>query len=838
MGVIEYDLDKTRLLESLFDWPMPPFFRVPGANAHPGTEECEILFRDGGTQSGRLSGFNPSDGGCVFQRSHTDAVVRIDFESVKMFRLLRSLDLIPDAEITSLLEMSPVAPGTGQTFALEFADGKVFSGETVGHERNVFGLFLFLIVEEGRVQRIFVPDSAMVDIHLGELIGELLVKQQAATPEDVQVALDEQSNLRAQRLGDLLVEQKVVTRDELESALKHQESMPVMRLGEAIVSLGLADEAQITAALARQKGQRNVPLGQILIDMGVVSEQQMKEVLAKKLGIPFVSLDKYPVDLNAVRLLTPAFAFKHMVLPLYRTDSDIIIALEKPLEYEVLNQIRFLTSLRPVPVMATQEDLEKRIGESYTRSQEAHLPLEAAAERDGDFAFSFAAKESVHAAPAAPRATSNASELASQLFAEDAALTVAPTQEDDVKDGDNVLVQVVNKMIVDAFEGGASDIHVETYPGKQNSRIRFRKDGVMRDYLQIPANFRAALISRIKIMASLDISERRKPQDGKIEFALSAGRKLELRLATIPTANGLEDAVLRLLAGSTALPLNQLDMNTAVRGQLEAMADKSFGLILVCGPTGSGKTTTLHSLLAYMNTSERKIWTAEDPIEITQPGLRQVQMQHKIGWNFAAALRAFMRADPDVIMVGEMRDTETAKVGVEASLTGHVVLSTLHTNSAAESVTRLLDLGLEPFSFADALLGVLAQLLVRKLCPDCKAGEVAGEAQLAELALEYCAGTDAQPDEVAAGWRHNGPVTLYHPAGCKACEKTGYKGRTGLYELLVNGPQIRHLVQTRAPVSDILRTATSGGMRSLKQDGIDKVLRGITDVKQVRAVCN
>jgi type II secretory ATPase GspE/PulE/Tfp pilus assembly ATPase PilB-like protein len=532
-----------------------------------------------------------------------------------------------------------------------------------------------------------------------------------------------------------------------------------------------------------------------------------------------------------------------MVLPLYRTDADIIIALEKPLEYEVLNQIRFLTSLRPVPVMASQEDLQKRIGESYARSHEPVMTFEPADDRDRGMEFSLAPKDSIEMTPAtqrqaASRPGANASELASQLFAEDSALTLAPTEEEDIKDGDNVLVQVVNKMIVDASETGASDIHVETYPGRQNSRIRFRKDGVMRDYLQIPANFRAALISRIKIMASLDISERRKPQDGKIEFALSGGRKLELRLATIPTANGLEDAVMRLLAGSTAVPLDKLDMDVALHQRLKALADKSFGLILVCGPTGSGKTTSLHSLLAYMNTSERKIWTAEDPIEITQPGLRQVQMQHKIGWNFATALRAFMRADPDVIMVGEMRDTETAKVGVEASLTGHVVLSTLHTNSAAESVTRLLDLGLEPFSFADALLGVLAQRLVRKLCPECKQGHPADAVELDELSHEYCADSPLQPDTVRAGWEAHGPVTLYRPVGCKACEGTGYKGRTGLYELLLNGPAIRHLVQTRAPVSEILAAATTGGMQLLKQDGINKVLRGVTDVKQVRAVCN
>ncbi len=827
MGAIELKLGQTQLLANLIDWPMPPFFQTVGDVPWSSLEDCEILFRDGQAADGRITSFFRAGHSCQFQAEGAVADERLDFTSIKLIRLTRALHLEPDVRTSALLDVPAVRPGAGQTFALEFFDGRVFSGETAGHERAVCGLFLFLIVEPGQVQRVFVPDTAIVSFHAGELIGELLVKEQVATATEVQVALDEQNSMRAQRLGDLLVEQKVVTRDELERALKHQESMPVMRLGEAIVQLGMADDAQIGAALARQKGQRNVPLGQILIDMGVVNEEQMKEVLAKKLGIPFVSLEKYPVDLNAVRLLSSTFAFKHMVLPLYSTEVDIIIALEKPLEYETLSEIRFLTSLRPVPVMASPEELRRRIGESYAQSVRAvSLPEACKGEAAGD-AYPFHAGEA-----------SNADELASRLFAEDQTHAATPVEQDDIADGDTVLVQFVNKMIADACTSGASDIHVETYPGRQNSRIRFRRDGVMRDYQQIPANFRAALISRIKIMAALDISERRKPQDGKIDFPLPGGRRLELRLATIPTANGLEDAVLRLLAGSKAVPLDQLDLDVPVHDALRALTEKSFGLILVCGPTGSGKTTTLHSLLACMNTTERKIWTAEDPIEITQAGLRQVQMQHKVGWNFAAALRAFMRADPDVIMVGEMRDGETAKVGVEASLTGHIVLSTLHTNSAAESVTRLLDLGIETFNFADALLGVVSQRLVRKLCCECRAPHDADAVQLAELAHEYCANTPQQADVVLAGWQQQGVVALYRAVGCKTCEHTGYKGRTGLYELLVNGPGIRKLIQTRAPVSEILAAATGDGMQLLKQDGINKALRGVTDMKQVRAACN
>ena len=827
MGTIDIKLAKTELLETLFDWPLPPFFQAPSGALHPGAEECEIQFPDDTQASGHLRRFCLAGASCQFLPEGSYTWCHVEFNTVKQFRLTRPLELVLDVRSAELVGGYAPAPGEGQTFALEYGDGKVFSGETAGHERTTQGLFLYPVIEQHKVQRIFVPDAAIAGFNVGELIGELLIQEEAVSADQVQVALEEQAHLRTQRLGDLLVERNVVTREELERALKHQESMPVMRLGQAIVQLGLADDEQIASALARQKSQRDVPLGQILIDMGVVNETQMKEVLAKKLGIPFVSLDRYPVDLNAVRLLDSAFAYRHMVLPLYSTASDIVIALEQPLEYEVLNQVRFLTGLRPVPVMATREQLRQRINDCYSRTHDAHP---GAGPNAGG---------SAHPAPATIQSGGQqADELASRMFAEDRQQQVEHPDGEVVKDGDTVLMQFVNKMIGDAFETGASDIHVETYPGRQNSRIRFRKDGVMRDYLQIPSNFRAALISRIKIMASLDISERRRPQDGKLEYPLPSGRKLELRLATIPTANGLEDAVMRLLAASTAVPIDQLDMDAAVCAQIKSLADKSFGLILVCGPTGSGKTTTLHSMLAYMNTSERKIWTAEDPIEITQPGLRQVQMQHKIGWDFAAALRAFMRADPDVIMVGEMRDAETARVGVEASLTGHVVLSTLHTNSAAESVTRLLDLGLEPFSFADALLGVLAQRLVRTLCAQCKAGTVADESELSALAREYCGAAPERADALCRSWGERGAVTLYRPVGCKACDNTGYRGRTGLYELLVNGPAIRQLIQTRAPVAEVVASAAGAGMQFLKQDGIHKVLAGVTDMAQVRGVCN
>ena len=331
------------------------------------------------------------------------------------------------------------------------------------------------------------------------------------------------------------------------------------------------------------------------------------------------------------------------------------------------------------------------------------------------------------------------------------------------------------------------------------------------------------------------------PQDGKIDFSRFAPTRLELRVAVLPTSNGLEDMVMRLLASSKPIPLDKLGMDTALAEQLQRMVHRSYGLILVCGPTGSGKTTTLHSILRQLNTPDTKIWTAEDPVEITQKGLRQVQVNKKAGIDFATVMRAFLRLDPDIIMVGESRDLETVSMGIEASLTGHLVLSTLHTNSAPESVVRLLDLGMDPFNFADALLVVLAQRLAKALCPKCKEAYAAEPAEIAALADEYCAGTELDPDAIAAQWRaepaHAAGFTLYRASGCESCNRTGYKGRMGLHEMLTVTPAIRRMIQQRATISDLVPAAAADGMRTLKQDGLLKVLQGRTDVAQVRAVC-
>ena len=596
-------------------------------------------------------------------------------------------------------------------------------------------------------------------------------------------------------------------------------------LGQALVSHGLVTQEQLQAALQTQQakeqsGQRHL-LGRLLVESGVLNEEQLRGVISAWLGQHTVDPALLPADSGALALVPRATAEQAQVLPLMLRDDAVVVLMNDPWDKRVLDQLRFMTQRRVIPALAAPGTLMPAIQRAYRALQGNGQGGQRASARD--LAVDLGCSSD------APQAERN----------------------DIVSESDNTLVRLVNSVIEEAIAQGASDIHIETEPAPRNVRIRLRVDGDLRPYLDLQARFRFALVARIKIMAGLDISEHRKPQDGKIDFSRFGGSKVELRVVTVPTHQGLEDVVLRVLASHKPLPLEQIGLSTDNLAQLRATVHKSYGLILVCGPTGSGKTTTLHSVVREINTPERKIWTAENPIEITQEGLRQVEVNPRIGWTFAAAMRSFLRADPDVVMIGEMRDEETAGIAIEASLTGHLVLSTLHTNSAPESVARLLEIGMDPFTFSDALVAILAQRLVRKLCPHCRERAPLTADALNQLAEQYLeSGTTVSAEDAAharaalvstwvRGLQAQGtPPALWRRVGCAQCDGTGYKGRMGIHELMCSDDTIRGHIRRRESAHDIRRSALRAGMKTLRQDGIDKVLQGLTDMQEVLAASN
>jgi type II secretory ATPase GspE/PulE/Tfp pilus assembly ATPase PilB-like protein len=815
-----------------FRWPTPPFASYPVEQEQSQAQACEIVALNGRMMTGRLIFFVPDESVAHVQVPPARITMPLRFNQFRSLRVTDALRPVhQQANNNSQVNLLNDRPRS--SYRVVMPAGDPLEGETIGHVENDLGLFLFPPVDAaGSVQRVFIPRESYISVELGPRIGEVLVEQKAATTQQVEQAMDMQNQMRTQKLGDILVERQVVTADQLLAAINQQAKMPMVRIGEALTSLGLVSDMQLKDALAEQSKNRNVPLGELLVRMGIVSRQDLQTALARKMGYPLVSLDEFPFEPDAIRKLPYAVAVRVQVMPVMIREGRLVIAMDDPVRRRaVVDEVEFITQMKTVPVLAQCRNMEDVIFKGYEKIGAASMHRFSNANANEPILFEMQGTD----------------ELVETLEKEDNDKS-GLLDERQIEQSDNSLVKLINNMIIEAHKDGVSDIHVESYPGRDKIKIRFRKDGTLRTHLELPPNYRNALIARIKIMCDLDISEKRKPQDGKINFAkFSSQHKIELRVATIPTNGGLEDVVMRILASAKPIPVDKLGLSPYNLKNLKTAMERPYGLVLCVGPTGSGKTTTLHSALSYINVPERKIWTAEDPVEITQPGLRQVQVNPKIDWTFAKALRAFLRADPDVIMVGEMRDEETAQMGIEASLTGHLVLSTLHTNSAPETVTRLIDMGLDPFNFADSLLCVLAQRLVRRLCSHCRISRPATEEETDELLDDYlqiCPTDHAgfTRDQVRAEWverfGEDGQLMTYHAPGCDKCGHTGQKGRAGLHELMVVSRELRRLIQTSARAEELQQCALIEGMRTLRQDGIEKVLQGITSVSEVRATSN
>ncbi|MBL0085694.1 MAG: Flp pilus assembly complex ATPase component TadA [Ideonella sp.] len=815
-----------------FLWPTPPFAAYPAPAPYVDVELCEIEGPNGNVTHGRMVHFDPAEGVVHVQIPPARGTLPLRLAQFRRLTLLRPIAPTPPPPGMPS-EVALAGQGAPHGCRLSFRTGGLTQIDTIGHVDHANGLFLFPPAEAaGSVLRSFYPRASLANAEMGARIGEVLVAQKAATPQQVEEAVADQQALRQRKLGDLMVNEQIVTREQLVAAIEQQARMPMVRIGEALKALGYITDSQLNDALLHQQADRSLPLGELLVRKGVVTRANLQTALARKMGYPVVDANHFPVEPEATQKLPLAIARRLLALPLMLRGGRLVLAMEDPTSAKGVDEAEFSAQCKVVPVLARAGTLAAAIEKAY----QAHT-IDGAGNGPG-----------LGSGPVIPDAEQDSTNKLLANLEQEQSDGNGLADDRIIEQSDNSLVRLINSMIIEAQQTGVSDIHIECQPGAEKVRIRFRRDGVLKPYIELPPNYRSALVARIKIMCDLDISERRKPQDGKIAFSrYMQGQRLELRVATIPTANGLEDVVMRLLASAKTLPLDGMGLAPDVLAGLKTVIERPYGMVLCVGPTGSGKTTTLHAALGYINTPDRKIWTAEDPVEITQAGLRQVQVNPKIDWTFAKALRAFLRADPDVVMVGEIRDSETAQMAIEASLTGHMVMSTLHTNSAPETVTRLLDMGMDPFSFADSLLAVLAQRLVRRLCKHCVTSRPAEPEEIDALVQEYLNAypeADKRPSkaEVLDTWQRvatkDGVLTHYHAPGCPQCGNSGFLGRAGLHELLVVDREVRRLIQTSARSEQLQACAMAGGMRTLRQDGIVKVLAGVTAIEEVRAISN
>lgn len=553
-----------------------------------------------------------------------------------------------------------------------------------------------------------------------------------------------------------------------------------LRIGDLLVGEDLISQDQLEQALIEQRSS-GARLGYVLVKLGFVLEIEITKMLARQYHVPAVDLSRFEVDEKIIKLVPSDVALKHTVLPLKRDGRSLTVAMAEPGNMQIVDDLKFITRCDIVPVIAGEYTLRTAI-EKYYEQTDAQLASLLEGMEDEDL------------------------EIVEEEEEEEADYAIAD---------DAPVVKLINGLLTDAVRRGASDIHIE--PFETELRVRYRIDGALLEVMKPPLKLKAALTSRVKIMSNLNIAERRVPQDGRIKIKVGK-RVIDFRVSTLPVIFG-EKIVMRILdKGNLTLDLKTFGFEPKAEKDLMAAISNPYGMVLVTGPTGSGKTTTLYSALSQVNTIDVNIMTAEDPVEYNIYGINQVLVRNEIGMTFAAALRAFLRQDPNIIMVGEIRDLETGSIAIKAALTGHLVLSTLHTNDAPSTITRMLDMGIEPFNVASAVNLIVAQRLIRRICKDCKAEHEYTSDELAALGM-----TDGELAE----------ITFYKGTGCSSCGDTGYRGRAGLYEVMELTPALRRMILQGGSADELKEKAIEEGMLTLRMDGIMKLRRGITTLEEI-----
>ncbi|MGO9313483.1 MAG: GspE/PulE family protein [Syntrophobacteraceae bacterium] len=713
-----------------------------------------------------------------------DEICAIRFKKIPSWTLFEKPAMIEDVQTL-----------TGETFKVAvFADRKFLKG------------FISLDQNEAESNRtVFFTFSGVRSRSEVRPIGEILQNGGFITNERIDEALRTQEELRNRRIGEVIAKTADIPREAIEKAIQEdlaKSNIPRnARVGDILVEAGLLTREQIETAFETQEKGKKLKIGELLISKGLITEDTLLQALATKFRLRFINLRDIIPSEEALGALSEGLVNRLQVFPIEFDGRKLVVATSTPTDAAIGDNLRFTTKYHIELVVASSRQITSAIDKYYHKNHSGDkYAVDSLLESMEEGAQSFTVEHE-----------------------EDDSQTVEPDSE---------VIALVNRLLRDAYKRGASDIHFEPGTARDPVIIRYRIDGECMMVHKIAATYKRAIIQRIKIISGLDITERRRPQSGKILIQVDQ-RKLEYRVEVTPIVGGQEAVVLRLLSASKPLPLGEMGFMPYNLERFKEVLSKPYGMILCVGPTGSGKTTTLHSALTHVNTPSRKIWTVEDPVEITQPGLCQVQVNTKVGYSFAEALRSFLRADPDIIMIGEMRDSETAKIAIEASLTGHLVFSTLHTNSAPETAVRLIDMGMDPFNFADALLAIIAQRLAKKLCDYCKKPKRPTREEYDEIVAEFVHHSGKMLDLIPP----YEDATIMASSGCEHCEERGYNGRIAIHELMLGTPAVKRAIRAGKGAEELKDIALQEGMWTLKMDGISKVFQGLTDLEHVRKVC-
>jgi type II secretory ATPase GspE/PulE/Tfp pilus assembly ATPase PilB-like protein len=934
--------DKASPSKHSFAWPTPPLAAYPLPVPALEPEPCEIEGRTGNLIAGLMMSFEPEEGLLRVQVPPERVPMTLRFNQVRRVTLKRRLVPLGVAMVADAAGDPPdqvLAHHLSQSYTVQLMGGGSMAGQTVGHVEIPVGLFLFAPLDAlGSVQRIFVPRVAIEQSQIGERLGQMLIEQQATTPEQLEQVLLQQQNQRQKKLGEQLLERQVVTPEQLLTALDKQARMPSVRLGEALVALGYLTDKQLQEALHQQRTDRVQPLGELLVEKGLVEGEQLRIALARKLGYPVVDVAGFPVDRSLMQLLPAPAARRLQVLPLMRRGGRLVVAMHDASQQSVIDELQRITQCHIAPTLAGGPGLVAAIERAYSQvtsdlieyTPADELPARSGSQPSPHFPAAAQRKAADRAPlavvapvaipvvpPMAPRAVAPATppapprsdaaeaafplisleamgvevteltELAGHEFAElhHAAQTAsgsskaaaaepsagvpAPAEKalsrherqaqasaaeaeaasharSSADRHESPLLQTLANLVLDALGRGASSVQIETLGPDDKLQVRLRRNGRLESHTELPAAYRAPLIARIKALSDLDVSETRRPQEGRLAFGrLVPQHRIDLRVHVLPTQNGLEDVVLGLPSRLKPMVLDALGLAAADVERLKGLLDRPAGLILCVGPARSGRTTSLHASLAHLNRPDRRIWTLEDRIELTQPGLRQMQVHPEEGQTFEAGLRTLLNTDADVLMVGHIGDAGTARMAVEAALQGRLVIGAMTGRNACDAVMRLMDQGVTPWDLSDALLGVHSQRLLRRMCSACRMSRGAKEAEIEEWVEGYFHGAvvadpQAEREALLRSWLERfgreGRLRRFQSPGCERCGHTGQRGRLAVHELLVVTRELRRLIRAGAPAWNLQRQAQKDGMRSLRQDAVEKMVAGQITLDEVRTV--